>query len=73
MTNDLVRTTVTYATALLVVLGGLLFLYLTRSEQTAESLRTIVAGFVGAALQFLFGAQVAQQTRAANPGAGPTP
>lgn len=63
MSLDTARAFFTYLTALIVVVGGFLFLYSTRAEVDAEGLRTIVAGFIGAALQFLFGAQVAQQTK----------
>lgn len=60
MNTDTARAFFTYMTASFVVVGGFIFLYLTRADN-ASDLQTIVAGFIGAALQFLFGAQVAQQ------------
>lgn len=54
MNADTIKAFFTYFTALVVVLGGLAVLYLTRSEPTASQLQVITAGFISAALTFLF-------------------
>lgn len=66
MTMETARAFFTYLTALVVVVGGILVIYLTRDDASASELRVIMAGFVGAALQFLFGSQISTQTTGQN-------
>jgi hypothetical protein len=51
---DTIRMVFTYAIALTIVLGGGLFLYLTYSDPLASDSRVVVAGFMGAAVTFVF-------------------
>lgn len=65
MQVDTIKAAITYVTALLLILGGMLFLYLTRldpPESQTSALIPLVAGFVGAAIQFLFNRETQQQT-----------
>lgn len=57
MNVDLIRALFTYGTATSVALGGLLYLYATHDHGLTQ-VSVLVGGFVGASLQFLFGAQV---------------
>lgn len=62
---ETVKALVTYLTALLLIIGGILFLYLTRldgPDSQTQSLIPLVAGFVGAAIQFLFNRETQTQT-----------
>lgn len=54
MNADTIKAFFTYFTALVVVLGGLTVMYLTRADTNASQLQVIVAGFIGSALTFLF-------------------
>jgi hypothetical protein len=73
---DTIKALFTYFTALTIVVGGGLILYLTRGEANAQNLQLIVSGFMGAALQFLFNretqTQTARQSAAATAAATPT-
>lgn len=60
--TDTIRAVFTYAIALIVVVGGGSMLYLLRGDVSATDLRTVVAGFIGSALTFAFGAEVATRT-----------
>lgn len=71
MSLDTSRAFFTYLTTMIVVVGGFLFLFAVRSDPTTRDLVTIVAGFMGAALQFLFGSQITAQTKAAGPPEAP--
>jgi hypothetical protein len=62
-TVDTIRAVFTYSTALLIVVGGGLIIYVSRSEPAAADVVAIVAGFMGAALTFLFSSET--QTRTA--------
>jgi hypothetical protein len=67
---DLVRAVFTYATALVTVLGGGAMIFVSRGDPAATDTIAIMAGFVGVALNFLFGAEV--QTRTARQAAAST-
>lgn len=54
MNADTIKAFFTYFTALVVVLGGLSVMYLTRGDVNASQLQVIVSGFIGSALTFLF-------------------
>jgi len=66
MQTDTVKLVFTYLIALIVVVGGGAFLYLTLGQPDAESTRLVVAGFMGSAITFVFGQESAKAaTRAA--------
>ena len=62
-TVDTIRAIFTYAIATIVVGGGMFVIYATRSEPSSSDTIAIIAGFVGAALSFVFSTEV--QTRTA--------
>jgi hypothetical protein len=65
MQVETIKALVTYVTALLLIIGGLLFLYFSRldpPEAQTASLIPLIAGFVGAAIQFLFNRETQTQT-----------
>jgi len=62
-TVDTIRAVFTYAIATIVVGGGMYVIYATRAEPGASDTIAIIAGFVGAALSFVFSTEV--QTRTA--------
>jgi hypothetical protein len=65
MQVDTIKATITYVTALILIIGGMLFLYATRldpPDSQTSALIPLVAGFVGAAIQFLFNRETQQQT-----------
>jgi hypothetical protein len=62
--TDAIKTFFTYLTALLLIMGSLTIIYLTRTDLAAAEIRLLLAGFVGIALQFLFAARVADQAAA---------
>ena len=64
MNTDNIKTFFTYLTALALIVGGLAIIYLTRAETSAAEIRLLMAGFIGAATQFLFSARVADQASA---------
>lgn len=62
---ETIKAAVTYLTALLLIMGGLAFLYYTRLDPPSSATGTLiplVAGFIGAAIQFLFNRETQQQT-----------
>lgn len=65
---DTIRALFTYATALLIAVGGLASLVLVSTM--APDTKTIIGAFVGSALTFLFGQEV--QTRTARQSAAST-
>ena len=66
MQTDNIKLVFTYLIALLVVLGGGVFLFLTLGQADAESTRLVIAGFMGSAITFVFGQESAKAaTRAA--------
>lgn len=64
MSTDAIKTFFTYLTALALIIGGLAIIYLTRTETSAAEIRLLMAGFIGAATQFLFASRVADQASA---------
>jgi hypothetical protein len=62
-TIDTIRALFTYTTALIIVVGGGLIIYVSRAEPGSADVVAIVAGFMGAALTFLFSSET--QTRTA--------
>ena len=62
-TIDTVRAVFTYVIATIVVGGGMYVIYATRGEPSSSDTVAIIAGFVGAALSFVFSTEV--QTRTA--------
>lgn len=65
MRSDTLKLTFTYVIALTIVVGGGLFLYATRSEPDSRELQLVIAGFIGAAISFVFNRESATQaTRA---------
>lgn len=61
MSADHIKTLFTYLTALVLIVGSLAIIFLTRAEVSAQEIRLLLAGFVGAATQFLFSERVASQ------------
>lgn len=68
MNADTIKTFFTFLTAFALIMGSLAIIYLTRADLAAAEIRLLLAGFVGAAIQFLFGERVA-----ANAAANATP
>ena len=64
MTADNIKTLFTYLTALVLIIGGLAVIYLTRAETSAAEIRLLMAGFIGAATTFLFSERVASSAAA---------
>lgn len=75
--TDTIKTALTYFTAYSLVIGGLVIIYLTRSDVDATEIRLLMAGFVGAATTFLFSERVAASAVSNQPTvtttAGPPP
>jgi hypothetical protein len=67
MMTDTIRAVAAYAIAMVVVLGGFLFLY---NTPETDPDKVVVAGFIGSALTFVFGSEV--QTRTARQAASAT-
>lgn len=66
MNADTVKLWFSYVIALVIIVGGGLFLYATRAEPDSQSLQLVIAGFIGAAVTFVFNRESATQaTRAA--------
>jgi hypothetical protein len=62
---DTVKIIYTYTIATILVVGGLVFLYLTRNDPPtgqSASMVPLVAGFVGAAVQFVFNRETQTST-----------
>lgn len=64
MSTETIKTFFTYLTALALIIGGLAIIYLTRAEASAAEIRLLMAGFIGAATQFLFASRIADQASA---------
>lgn len=65
MTTDTIKAFFTYAIALLIIVGGFAILYLTRldpPESNSQNLSLVMAGFIGAAIQFVFNRETQTQT-----------
>jgi fluoride ion exporter CrcB/FEX len=67
---DTIRAVFTYVTVLVVVSGGFVIIFLTRSDPSATDTRLMIAGFIGSALTFTFSTEV--QTRTARQAAAST-
>jgi hypothetical protein len=69
MKADDIKLWFTYLLALIVIVGGGLMLYVTRldpPDSGSANLQLVIAGFIGAAIQFVFGQESATRaTRAA--------
>lgn len=59
---DTIKAVFTYITASATALGGMVAIFLTRSDPSASDTRVVLAGFVGGAFAFLFGQEVATRT-----------
>ncbi len=67
MNTEMIRLLFSYAIAATLIVGGLTFLFFAMDKPSASTsgLLVVVGGFVGAAIQFVFGgAQASQATRA---------
>lgn len=53
-TVDTIRALFTYLIAALIIVGGGVILFLTRTEAASADLRVLVAGMMGAAITFVF-------------------
>jgi hypothetical protein len=69
-TIDTIKALFTYTTALVVVVGGGVSIFISRADPAASDTIAIMAGFVGMALTFLFNSEV--QTRTARQSASAT-
>lgn len=66
MQSDTIKLLFTYIIAIVIVIGGGIFLFVTIDQERAESTRLAIVGFMGAATAFVFGQESAKQaTRAA--------
>lgn len=59
---DTIRALATYSAALIVIVGGGILLYATYGDSAAGNLLVMLGGFIGAALQFLFGQETSGRT-----------
>lgn len=68
--TDSIRMAFTYLIALVIVIGGGAFLFMTRAEPDSQGTSLVIAGFIGAAITFVFGQEgavrAARQTTAAS-------
>lgn len=65
MQTDKIKLLASYGTAVLVIIGGLIMLFISRGEG-ATDFQLVLASFIGAAISFLFGQESATRaTRAA--------
>lgn len=62
-TVDTIRALFTYATALVIIVGGGAVIFVARADPASADVVAIVSGFMGAALTFLFSSET--QTRTA--------
>ena len=75
MQADTIKLGFTYAIAFVVIVGGGLMLYVTRLDppESSANLQLVLAGFIGAAITFVFNAESATRaTRAAQSSAAGT-
>lgn len=60
---DTIKASFTYFTALILIVGGLAFLYATRLDNPKDDLISgAIIGFIGAAIQFVFSRETQTQT-----------
>ncbi len=72
MQADNIKLLFTYTIALVIVVGGGVFLYATLGQADAESTRLAIVGFMGGATAFVFAQESSKQaTRAAQSSAAP--
>lgn len=63
MNTDTIKVIYTYTIATIIIAGGLGILYLTRLDPPSpNNLGLVVAGFIGAAIQFVFNRETQTQT-----------
>lgn len=62
MQADTIKLIFTYAIALIIILGGGLALVITRNDPNPSDLQLVLAGFIGAAVQFVFNRETQTQT-----------
>ncbi len=77
MQTDTIKALFTYVIALVIIVGGFIFLYATQGN-TDQLLAGAVIGFIGSAIQFVFNRETQTQTarqveRSTAAGAGTTP
>jgi uncharacterized SAM-binding protein YcdF (DUF218 family) len=60
--TDTIRMVFTYLIALVIVVGGGVFLFETRADQAAQSTQLVVSGFIGAAIAFVFGQETSTRS-----------
>ena len=60
--SDTIKLIFTYTIALVIVVGGGAFLFVTRVEPDAQSTQLVVSGFIGAAIAFVFGQETATRS-----------
>lgn len=71
--TDTLKLLLVYGNATVVILGGGWMLYVSRAESDATDFRLVVAGFIGAAISFLFGQESATRSARATERALLTP
>lgn len=54
MNADTIKAFFTYATAFVVVLGGMAVIYFSRNDTSSAQVQLLIGGFIGSALTFLF-------------------
>jgi hypothetical protein len=62
---DLIKVSYTYGIATILVVGGLIFLFASRNDPAggqSAAMVPLVAGFIGAAIQFVFGRETQTST-----------
>ena len=69
MPIDTIKAIATYSIAMVIVIGGFIILYVSRSEPVTDT-RLIIAGFMGSAVTFVFSSET--QTRTARQAAAAT-
>jgi hypothetical protein len=65
MKADTIKLVFTYAIAFVIIVGGGAILYFTRldpPESNSQNLSLVMAGFIGAAIQFVFNRETQNQT-----------
>lgn len=70
---DNIKLVIVYLNATTVIVGGGIMLYISRAESDATDFRLVVAGFIGAAIAFLFGQESATRSARATERALKTP
>lgn len=54
MNADTIKAFFTYATAFVVVVGGMAVIYFSRNDTASAQVQLLIGGFIGSALTFLF-------------------